>query len=451
MDLATRLIESGIDVVLDKWQLDLGHNTIHFMESMVNDPDIKKVAIISDRVYVEKANGKLGGVGTETQIISPEVYKSQTQEKFALVVSELDDQGKPYVPTYYKARLHIDLTDLGRFDKEFERLVRWVFGKPENVRPPIGKPPSYIDETSTSLGTSASASRAIAAIEGGKPSASGALKQYMETFAQNLERFGITRIEGRQFDDQVVESIRDFQPYKDEAIRVFTAVARFRNEVGVADEVHGFFESLLPISYPGANGQGSFERGADNFKFIIYQLYLSILAVMLKNRRFDIAAVMVAQQYYVPPGNYYIDKTMVGSQYFYTNFESLETRDRRLEGKKFSPAGDLLNSLATAPIDMRQIAQAELIMFLRNLFEDGYWYPHSWPYAGRSGAFEIFARAQSKANFEKLRVFFNGVSLEDFKKAVLELAENYSELPRNGGSIYAVGRLTDAHQLGTKP
>src|SRR5262245_28656183 len=74
LDLATQLRENGVDVTIDKWDLKEGHDAIKFMEQMVTDPEIKKVIIVLDRTYAEKADGRKGGVGTETQIISPEIY-----------------------------------------------------------------------------------------------------------------------------------------------------------------------------------------------------------------------------------------------------------------------------------------------------------------------------------------------------------------------------------------
>ena len=41
---ATELRESGIDVILDKWDLREGHDAHAFMEKMVTDPEIKKVS-----------------------------------------------------------------------------------------------------------------------------------------------------------------------------------------------------------------------------------------------------------------------------------------------------------------------------------------------------------------------------------------------------------------------
>jgi hypothetical protein len=95
VDLATRLMESGIDVILDKWELKEGYDSIAFMEKMVTDPTIVKVAVISDEKYAQKADSRVSGVGTETQIISREVYEKQDQNKFVAVLPERDEEGSP--------------------------------------------------------------------------------------------------------------------------------------------------------------------------------------------------------------------------------------------------------------------------------------------------------------------------------------------------------------------
>jgi hypothetical protein len=73
--LAERLRADGIDVVLDRWDLKEGQDTLSFMEQMVTDPAVTKVIAVCDQAYADKANGRRGGVGTESQIISREVYK----------------------------------------------------------------------------------------------------------------------------------------------------------------------------------------------------------------------------------------------------------------------------------------------------------------------------------------------------------------------------------------
>ena len=86
--LSRDLIGDGIDVLLDKWSLKEGHDTYAYMEQSVNNIDVTNVLILLDPVYAQKANSRSGGVGTETQIISPEIYNNVTQEKFLPVVME---------------------------------------------------------------------------------------------------------------------------------------------------------------------------------------------------------------------------------------------------------------------------------------------------------------------------------------------------------------------------
>jgi len=70
LNLAHRLVNEGIDVVLYKWDLKEGHDKYSFMEKTVHANDIDKVLLILDPAYREKANQRAGGVGTETAIIS---------------------------------------------------------------------------------------------------------------------------------------------------------------------------------------------------------------------------------------------------------------------------------------------------------------------------------------------------------------------------------------------
>ena len=155
LNLATELRESGVDVILDKWDLKEGDDANAFMERMVTDDSVNKVLIVCDRKYAEKANNRSGGVGTETQIISAKVYDSVEQSKFALVVAERDDNGQAYLPVYYTGRIYIDLSDDDNYSKNFEQLLRWVYDKPLHIKPKLGNTPAFLKESDTlSLGTS---------------------------------------------------------------------------------------------------------------------------------------------------------------------------------------------------------------------------------------------------------------------------------------------------------
>ena len=48
LNLANDLVENGVHVIIDKWDLKEGQDSYSFMEKMVSDTEIQKVLIISE-------------------------------------------------------------------------------------------------------------------------------------------------------------------------------------------------------------------------------------------------------------------------------------------------------------------------------------------------------------------------------------------------------------------
>ena len=97
--------------------------------------------ILCDKKYTEKADTREGGVGTETAIITPDVYENHEQEKFIPVIME----DFKCVPVYLKSRLGIDFRD-GHRDQGFEELLHTIFNQPLYVKPSFGKPPAWLND-----------------------------------------------------------------------------------------------------------------------------------------------------------------------------------------------------------------------------------------------------------------------------------------------------------------
>ena len=106
IELATRLVHDGVDVILDKWDLKEGHDKYAFMESCVSDESIDHVLIICDQAYQERADDRKGGVGDETVVISPEVYGNMKQTKFIPLIFERNENDEPFMPAYLRTCVH---------------------------------------------------------------------------------------------------------------------------------------------------------------------------------------------------------------------------------------------------------------------------------------------------------------------------------------------------------
>jgi len=139
-----------------------------------------------DRLYAEKADGRSGGVGKETQIITSEIYEQVDQGKFVGVIAERDQTGKPFQPAFYRNRIYIDLSTLDVYASNFDQLLRWLFDKPLYVKSPIGRRPGFLDEETTSLATATRARRALEQIRQGATNSAGSLRDYLDVLSVEM-------------------------------------------------------------------------------------------------------------------------------------------------------------------------------------------------------------------------------------------------------------------------
>ena len=141
---AEQLVSNGVDVVLDVWDLKEGDDKYAFMEQMVTDESVTHVLVFSDSEYAAKADTRKAGVGTESQIISREVYSKVQQSKFLPVVCEFDDAAEPCLPTFLKSRIWIDFSSSEAANDNWEQLIRVLYGKPAYEKPSLGQAPTYV-------------------------------------------------------------------------------------------------------------------------------------------------------------------------------------------------------------------------------------------------------------------------------------------------------------------
>jgi len=73
-DLASKLMNNGVDVILDQWDLGLGDDAIKFMEHGVTKA--KRVLMICTAPYVRKVNDGQGGAGYEGMIVTGELVQT---------------------------------------------------------------------------------------------------------------------------------------------------------------------------------------------------------------------------------------------------------------------------------------------------------------------------------------------------------------------------------------
>ncbi len=445
--LATQLRENGVDVVLDKWSLVKFGETENFTTKNISDPEINKIVIISDKLYAKKADNL---EENDSQIISKELYESQNKDKFALILTEKNKKGKPFVPAFYQSDVFIDLSEPDYYAENFDRLIRWIYDKPLYIKPEIGVKPKWLEvENGISLGTYNTYKKALEAVKNHKSTAEGRIDEYLSLFAENLERFRITNVEG-EMDEAVSENIESFKPFRDEYVQFLTAIAAYQPYKDYVIRLHRFIEQIISYTKPSEHITEHRQYDLDNFMFIAHELFLYTLAVLLKFERFDQTAFLLHEKFFIAGKSRFGQDEMIGFDKIHQHIDSLENLSQRLDTGQIAPRADLIRKRSRGiGLDFRYLMQADFTVFIKAelVYHPYYsqWYPETLTFLDNfHGAFEIYARAKSKEYFDKLKPILGIEFPADLSKLIYAYEEENRQLPRG------LKRQTPTRLLGYK-
>lgn len=403
--LAEQLAADGVHVVLDQWDLKEGQDKHSFMEQAVTDPTIRRVLVLCDPTYAAKADGRAGGVGTETLIISPEVYREAKQEKFIPLVMERDEAGEVVLPTYLAGRIYIDLSHKDREGPEYEKLVRNIFGKPELVRPALGRPPVYVDESRTVLITGRSLNAFRDAVLRARPHQTGLLDDFLDKVLEACREELIeapATIEG--LDEAINASINRFVPYRDEFLELLHFIGKSDDAPRFYDHLHHFFEELATIRHSHKPTKWGEERETENLTFLGWELFLYAVAAGLRFGRFEVINALL-EPYLVRDWKQ-SDAQLQSFSLVKGSMRTLQdVTQERLGTNYYSYAAYLLRERTThRALPFEALMEADLVLWLRAAIDDqvSHWYPDTAVYAEMMPTLGLFSRANSASFFQRM-------------------------------------------------
>lgn len=135
--LAQRLVDQGVDVLFDQWDLGPGDDVPKFMEQAVARAD--RVLMVCTEAYVRKANDGKGGVGYEAMVVTGELVRDLGTNKFVPIVRQTSDPKS--LPRCVSTRFYVDLSEAADGEENFELLLRELHDFPKLVKPPLGANP----------------------------------------------------------------------------------------------------------------------------------------------------------------------------------------------------------------------------------------------------------------------------------------------------------------------
>jgi len=432
LELAESLMKDGIDIALDKWQLREGDDPIIFMESMVNDPTITKIIMIIDEKYTDRANQRHGGVGTESTILSQELYSKRDKNKIVAVIAE---PSAPK-PTFYAGRLHVDLSNPDRYAEEYEKLVRWAYDKYKYEKPKLlGSAPSFIiaEDDQVVLFTNTQYRMAIDALEKGKSNSSSLVKQYLDKLYLELPKFSISD-EDSNVEEVFKQKLEHFQPHLYEFKKIVDAVCTHSNDSKIFKHFRGFLENLLNLLTVIPNQRGRLRADVELFSFLNYQLFLSLVTILIKNEEFN-ELKEILDELYMLPKNFHLrhlldKKYMTFSIFLPKEYNFIENN---LKPRNYSPLGSLVKDYSdNQVITFEEICEADAFLFIKSLTsgyqsDDFYrkrWFPHISFFISNDQyrALKIFVKSERSTYFEEVKKVLNVKDLQ-FILDILSLSQ----------------------------
>lgn len=453
--LATRLRQQHhVDVKLDVWDLRVGQDLYAYMEQCVTDPSIDKVLILCDKRYAEKANGREGGVGNETAIITPKVYKSVLQEKFIPVIMEKDEKGEACCPAYLASRKYVDMTG-DNYENGYEELLRIIYEEPAKRKPELGgAPPNWLSSEVSS--DHYSLKKIIKDIQTNK---AGRLKSifvqsFRDAYIEALKQF----YRGSNINVQVyLDDFSKMKNYRDIFLEFVQAISDEPHfGASMADILEKLYNSVYNReTFAPDTGNCSYEE-FDIFRVHVWELFICTVTYMLHFEMYSDINELLEHTYYLRTSPLGSEQYEVSYRAFRFHSEILESVIKpQLEDKlksKFTLTGYLVvTEREYKPIFAgKSMANADLFLYqvyngikLNKLNTGFMWFPTLYAYSDDNKAF--WGRLKSKQFCRKIMPIFGVATVEELKERISNC--KYDESYRYTGSWDAAIAILNCVQL----
>jgi TIR domain len=419
---AEQMVNDGVDVVLDVWDLKEGDDKYAFMEKMVTDESVTQVLVFSDSEYAAKADARRAGVGTESQIISREVYSKVKQSKFIPIVCEFDNSGEPLLPTFLKSRIWIDFSSPEAANDNWEQLVRALYGKPAHEKPTLGKAPTYVT-TDVTVPASPAAAK-FAALKQAILQDKAGLKLFRQDFlnaccayADDLrirERPDVTNMGQR-----VLEDCGKLKLVRDHIVDWVLLESAAKPAAEFDEALVSMLEKLLELKSRPPEVNSWNDAWFEAHRVFVYETFLYVVAALLRTDSFGSLHLVLTSHYLLPETEAYGANVFDTFNAFYGYSETLQILAP--EGKRlYAPAAELIKRQADrTDVPFAAVVQAELLVLMMAFITDGArWYPQTLHYSSRAGAFPFFVRAARHRDFQRLATITGIGSADELRAAV---------------------------------
>lgn len=423
---ADRLVADGVEVIFDLYDLKEGQDKYAFMERMVTDKAVTHALVICDKKYAEKANLRAAGVGTESQIISQEIYEKVDQSKFIPIVCEFDDEDNPQLPVFLKSRIWINFSSPEAENENWEQLIRLLYGKPQHIKPKLGKIPTYItsdvaEPASESLAKYKTLKHAIL---NDKKGIGAYRKDFLNSCISYADMLRV-RVQPNvsSMGEKVLEDAKKLKVIRDHLVDWVLLESASASEEEFSETLIELLEKLRELKTRPAEVTSWNDNWFDAHAVFVYETFLYIVAALLKNKSYKILHEVYTTHYLLPGNEGRSHNPFDKFDSFYGTSDVLQHVLTPGNGRTYlSPTAELLKRHADrSDLPFSDILQADLLTFLMSCLIDGTrWYPQTLYYASYGTQYPLFIKAAQHKSYAKLSIITGETNADKLRTKVKE-------------------------------
>ena len=421
---ADRLVADGVDVILDIYDLKEGDDKYAFMESMVTAPEVTHVLVICDKVYADKANARKAGVGTESQIISGEVYQKVKQSKFIPIVCEFS-KAEPVLPAFMQSRMWINFSSSEAENENWEQLIRLLYGKPQYVKPKKGKAPTFIT-SDTPIPTSETFAKFNSLKQAVLQDKKG-LNHYRRDFIESCIAYADDlrvreRPDVESIGEKVQEDCNKLKAVRNHLCDWVLLESEITDESTFSESLIDMLEKLRELKSRPAEINSWNDSWFETHSVFVYETFLYIVAALLKSGAYGVLNDIYTSHYLLPSSDQYGSNKFEKFDCFYGYSETLQSVLAPPNQKLYAPAAELIKKQADREdIPFSDIRQADLLTLLMSFITpETRWYPATLHYSSYANGYPFFVRAAQHKNYLKLVKITGVESVEELRSKIKE-------------------------------
>jgi hypothetical protein len=292
----------------------------------------------------------------------------------------------------------------------------------------------------------------------------GLMGDFFEAFLGEFDGFRLKQVSDEPFDDAVTKLIEQMKPLRDIFAQFAQRLARARLTREDHDELHDYLEKIAQFQFLPAGVSYYHEYDWDNFRFLCYELFTILIAVLIKRGKYADAAAVVDSTYFYESNT---DRHAHAGIDLFNNYNrSLDdVRNRRLQLRRVSVTADLIKERAegSAPPFSDLVTTDIMLHYLTFLranvptvsWQSEIWFPRLSPYSTHHDGLPILRKLSSARHFERVKILFGvdtpGELKQLIERAMDEKSSYYQAMSTFDFPIPNLMRAIPLGQLATMP